>query len=118
MKKLLNKKGFTLIELIVVIAIIAILAAILIPALLNYIQEANQTREQSDARSTYTAVVLQVATGTQAGYTDAPVTTFTGIVQPTNLTCTFSAVDFAVTAFDCVQTVGGHTYSAPTFAKP
>jgi prepilin-type N-terminal cleavage/methylation domain-containing protein len=38
MKKL-NKKGFTLIELIVVIAIIAILAAILIPALLNYIKQ-------------------------------------------------------------------------------
>jgi type IV pilus assembly protein PilA len=58
MKKL-NKKGFTLIELIVVIAIIAILAAILIPALLDYIEQANVTRAQSDARSLYSAVVFE-----------------------------------------------------------
>ena len=37
-----NKKGFTLVELIVVIVILAILAAILVPALLGWIDKAKQ----------------------------------------------------------------------------
>lgn len=36
-KKLKDKKGFTLVELIVVLVILAILAALLIPALTGYI---------------------------------------------------------------------------------
>ena len=41
MKKFKNdNKGFTLVELIVVLVILAILAAILVPALLGYIDEA------------------------------------------------------------------------------
>lgn len=62
MKKLLNKKGFTLIELIVVIAILAILALILIPSLLNYIDSANKAKDEANARSIYTAVMLKVST--------------------------------------------------------
>ena len=39
-----NKKGFTLVELIVVLVILAILAALLIPALTGYIDKANKEK--------------------------------------------------------------------------
>ena len=41
-KKKMENKGFTLVELIVVLVILAILAAILVPALLGYIDRAKE----------------------------------------------------------------------------
>ena len=41
-RKMKNKKGFTLVELIVVLVILAILAAMLVPALTGYIDKANK----------------------------------------------------------------------------
>ncbi len=58
MKKLLNKKGFTLIELIVVIAILAILALILVPSIAGYISKAQDATNEANARTAYTAAVL------------------------------------------------------------
>ena len=40
-----NKKGFTIVELVIVIAIIAILAAVLIPTFASLIQKANESND-------------------------------------------------------------------------
>ncbi len=61
MKKL-NKKGFTLIELIVVIGILAVLAVILIPSIMNYVSQARDAAGLANARSAYSAAALVVAT--------------------------------------------------------
>ncbi len=50
-----NKKGFTLIELIVVIAIIAVLAAVLIPSLLGFVHRARVSQANSNAKNVHTS---------------------------------------------------------------
>lgn len=50
-----NRKGFTLVELIVVLVILGILAAILIPSLTGFIDKARQTRGLAEANEVYLA---------------------------------------------------------------
>jgi prepilin-type N-terminal cleavage/methylation domain-containing protein len=56
MIKLNNKKGFTLIELMIVIAIIGILAAIAIPNFISYRNKAYCARVESDAQNIQAAI--------------------------------------------------------------
>ena len=54
--KTTNKKGFTLIELVVVIAIIGVLAAILVPSMLGYVKKSRLKSANSNAKTAYNAI--------------------------------------------------------------
>ena len=69
MKKL-NRKGFTIVELVIVIAVIAILAAVLIPTFSSVISKANESAAFQKASSAYTLLNLDKAkTGLEEGKT-------------------------------------------------
>ena len=57
-----KKKGFTLIELMAVIAIIAILAAVLVPTVSGYIQRAKKTAIITQVRNVVSAIETHNAT--------------------------------------------------------
>ena len=63
-RKMKNKKGFTLVELIVVLVILAILAALLIPALTGYIDKANKQKIIATTRQ----VMMAAQTETSEAY--------------------------------------------------
>ena len=55
MKNLKRKKGFTIVELVIVIAVIGVLSAILIPTFSGLIAKANKSAEQLALRNSYAA---------------------------------------------------------------
>ena len=61
--KKMNQKGFTLIELIVVIAIIGILIAIAVPRLSGFTNQATNAANNATARTIEGAVAIALANG-------------------------------------------------------
>ena len=62
-KRIKDKSGFTLIELVVVLVIIAILSALTIPVVTGYIEDANDQKFISMARSDYVALTIEIEKG-------------------------------------------------------
>ena len=58
LKKLTNKKGFTLMEMLIVVAIIAVLVAIAIPTFSGQIEKANQATDAANIRAAYAEAAL------------------------------------------------------------
>lgn len=56
-----NRKGFTLVELVVVIAIIGVLAAILVPSMMDYVRKSKLKTANANAKIAYNAVNEYIA---------------------------------------------------------
>ena len=66
MKKIKNTKGFTLMEMLIVVAIIAILIAIAIPTFNSSLNKAKVATDEANIRSGYAAVMTQLLTSDTA----------------------------------------------------
>lgn len=69
LKKFTNKKGFTLMEMLIVVAIIAILIAIAIPTFNNALNKAKVGTDTANIRSGYAAAKVETLTGDVAANT-------------------------------------------------
>ncbi len=77
MKKM-NNKGFSLVELIVVIAIMAVLVGVLAPQFIKYVESSRRSTDVSNAETIRSAVLADIADNTITGSGSSSCTTSGG----------------------------------------
>ena len=80
-----NNKGFSLVELIVVIAIMAVLIGVLAPTFTKYVEQARRSTDIQNAEEIKQAILADIADGVITGSATAA-TVGTGGVTPSTMT--------------------------------
>lgn len=61
MKKMMERKGFTLVEMLIVMAVVVVLAAAALPVVTNQTEAAKQSNDLAALRDAYVAAYTEVA---------------------------------------------------------
>ena len=116
MKK--NNKGFSLLELLIVVAIILIIATIAIPSLLRSRQAANESAAVANLRTVNTAQVTYLSSS-GGNYGDLPALVSAGLLDSTftagakagyNFNVTASGANYTATALPASSNTGRFGY--------
>lgn len=127
-KQLKNRKGFTLIELVIVVAILGILAAVITPVIIGQVSKAYTATDTANVRSVYNAAVLYLTEQEIAGtlsynsgtITPAQLSTYLGGVDGTySATYTYTPAENGTNAtFTVTATYKSARNGAPTMTWP
>ena len=102
MKKM-NRKGFTIVELVIVIAVIAILAAVLIPTFSGIVEKAQESAEVQKVTNEYKEAYAEALLDNNGTLPDS----LTGV----NFTFALTIDDGAVTDVDVTSTVQNYGFT-------
>jgi prepilin-type N-terminal cleavage/methylation domain-containing protein len=111
-----NSKGFSLLELLIVVAIILIIATIAIPSLLRSRQAANESAAVANLRTVNTAQVTYLSTGGNYGTLAGLIADrlldegFTGTKAGYRYTVTASGADYTAEAVPASVNTGRYGY--------
>jgi len=121
-----NNKGFSLVELIVVIAIMAVLIGVLAPTFTKYVEQSRRSTDIQNAEEIRQAILADIADGTIVGSATA-VTVGSGGVMPSTIATAPTIVgsinnggsftaNYDAVAGTCAVFNGSHELTDPTAA--